>query len=95
MSFSNCEFHNNRAIYQGGVFYTDHDSLLLLKHCDLDHNTAIYGGAINVVFSTVNIESCLFHRGEAMEFEEGSFLLSLTTPPLTVFLYAYSREFVL
>ena len=62
VTYINCQFLNNRAYSQGGVLYADHYCSLILKHCDLNHNTAIYGGAINVVFSTVYAEDSMFHN---------------------------------
>ena len=51
MTYINCHFTDNRAVFQGGVLYAERNSTFTLKHCDLNHNTVIYGGAIC-------IESC-------------------------------------
>ena len=44
----NCQFTSNHAVFKGGVVYADHYCTLVLKFCDVNDNTAIYGGAINV-----------------------------------------------
>lgn len=61
VTYINCQFSYNRAFSQGGVLYIDHYCLLILKHCELNHNRAIYGGAINVLFSAVYAEDSVFH----------------------------------
>ena len=62
MTYIDCQFTNNHAISQGGVLYADNYCSLIFKHCDLRHNTAIYGGAVSVLFIALYIEESMFHN---------------------------------
>ena len=61
----NCQFTSNRAVFKGGVIYADNYCTLVLKYCDVNDNTAIYGGAINVESCTLYIENSRFYSHAA------------------------------
>jgi predicted outer membrane repeat protein len=73
VTHSNCQFTSNHAVFKGGVIHADHYCTLVLKYCDVNHNTAIYGGAINVESCTLYIENSRFY-GQAATL--GSVLLA-------------------
>ena len=83
VTYINCQFTNNRAIFQGGVLYAERNSTLILKHCDLNHNAAIYGGAINTESCRVYIEQSMFRNlaatlGSAIRASESNILINET-----------------
>ena len=65
MTHINCLFTNNHAVSTGGVIHAQHYCALIMKYCDVNHNTARYGGAINVESCTLHIENNRFYNHAA------------------------------
>lgn len=72
--FSHCQIHHNTATQMGGGVQTTTsgtvNKTMIFENTDFHHNTALYGGGIQVIGNT-RIINCQFHHNTAQELGGG------------------------